>query len=179
MRRVCAAVVLACIVFNGGSNAAPDPHRLLLYNLLDLDQRELFEGQDYTPLLELQAWESLYVDLREKAGADASDDRRHLKSFLLMGWIARAKNHFATVEAFNTDLMQLFESKRDETLRVIGEQDFLLPTMCAYLAKFFFFENAKPEGRHAWLTANETPMRNILGAEKAKACFDAFNGVSQ
>jgi hypothetical protein len=179
MRRILTAIFLLCGAFAQVCAASPDPHRLLLYNLLDLDQRDLFEGQDHSPLAELQAWENLYVELRDKAGVDASGDRRHIKSFLLIGWIAREKNHFATVEAFNIDLMHLFESHRDDTLHALAALDFALPTMCTYLAKFFFFENAVPEKRHAWLAANEGAMRRLLGAERTNTCREAFNAVSR
>ena len=95
--------------------AEPDPYKLLLYDLLDLDQQGLFEPQNYSPLAEVHARADLYVALRAKARTDTTDDQRYLKSFLLMGWIAREEAILPMVEAFNTDFMELFEAKPDET----------------------------------------------------------------
>lgn len=117
--------------------------------------------------------------MREKALADTSADKRDLKTFLLMGWIARLKNQFGMVEAFNTDFMRLFEARPDETLHALAEEDFLAPEMCTYLAKFYFFENTDPDKRMRWMGAQRSRIETILGAERAKRCLDAFWSVSQ
>jgi hypothetical protein len=180
IHRALAVVLLACTLgaIRAGA-AAPDPQKLLLYNLLGLDQRELFAPKDYTPLSEPEAWSALYGEMRDKALADASADKRDLKTFLLMGWIARVRNQFGTVEAFNTDFMRLFEARPEETLRVLAEEDFLVPQMCTYLAKFFFFENADPAKRTGWMDARRSRIEAILGADRAKRCLDAFWSVSR
>jgi len=154
--------------------AAPDLYRLLLYNLLDLDQRELFEPGEYSALAEMEARSELYLALRSKSTADSTEDRRHLKLFLLMGWIARAKNDFALVESFNTDFMALFEARPDDTLKVMAAEDFMLGDMCSYLAKFFFFEDRDPTGRVPWIDRHRVRMNSILGPERAQQCVDAF-----
>src|SRR5690349_2950840 len=69
--------------------AEPDPYRFLLYDLLDLDLQELLEPQQRNPLAEVHARAELYAALRAKALTDTTDDQRYLKSFLLIGWIAR------------------------------------------------------------------------------------------
>jgi len=155
--------------------AEPDPDRLLLYDLLDLDQQGLFEPKNYSPLAEVHARADLYVALRAKAQTDTTGDRRYLKSFLLMGWIARVKSNFAVVEAFNTDFMELFEAKPNETLKVMSAQDFLLIDMCTYLAKYFFFEKNDPQGHQAFENRNRAQINAALGDEKAKRCLDAFS----
>jgi hypothetical protein len=155
----------------------PDPYRLLLYDLLDLDQQELFEPQQHSPLAEVQARAALYAALRAKARSDTTDDQRSLKTFLLIGWIARVKGNFATVEAFNTDFMELFAAKPDQTLKVMADQDFLLTEMCTYLAKFFFFEKTDPQGHQAFENKYRSQMNAVLGQEKAKRCLDAFSRV--
>ena len=157
--------------------AEPDPYKLLLYDLLDLDQQGLFEPQNYSPLAEVHARADLYVALRAKARTDTTGDRRYLKSFLLMGWIARERSNFAVVEAFNTDFMELFEAKPDETLKVMFAQDFLLIDMCTYLAKYFFFEKNDPQGHQAFEDRHRAHMNAVLGHEKAKRCRDAFARV--
>lgn len=167
-------LVTSVVAADSARAANPDPFKLLLYNLLDLDQSELFEPQQHSPLAEFHAWTNLYVALRDKARTDTTDDRRHLKSFLLVGWIARARNHFATVEAFNTDFMELFESKPEDTLRVMSTQDFLLLDMCTYLAKFFFFEKNDPDGRLSWESRHRGQMDAVLGSDNTKHCLDAF-----
>jgi hypothetical protein len=159
---------------NGAQTTAPDQYRLFLYKLLDLDQHELFDGEQYTPLAELNAWSNLYIKLRDAAQSDSTADRRHIKSFLLAGWIARKKGDFSTVEAFNTDFMRIFESKPKETLRVLAEEDFLLEDMCIYLAKFFFFEDNDPQQRHLFVNQHREEMSGLLGAERAKLCLEVF-----
>ena len=170
------AAILAALMLTvgGGAVAGPDASRLLLYRLLDLDQRELFASGEHNPLAEMQAWSDLYVTLRGKAKTDATPDRRHLKSFLLMGWIARAKNDFAIIESFNTDFMALFEARPDDTLKVIAAEDFLLPEMCAYLAKYFFFEDRDPERRGPWVEQFRSHLTATLGSERAQQCLAAF-----
>jgi hypothetical protein len=155
--------------------AEPDPDKLLLYDLLDLDQQGLFEPQNYSPLAEVHARADLYIALRAKARTDTTDDRRYLKSFLLMGWIARVKSNFAVVEGFNTDFMELFESKPNETLKVMFAQDFLLIEMCSYLGKYFFFEKNDPQGHQAFENRHRAQMNAVLGHEKAKRCLDALS----
>src|SRR5215467_3266383 len=98
--------------------AEPDPYKFLLYDLLDLDLQELLEPQQRNPLAEVHARAELYAALRAKARADTTDDQRYLKSFLLIGWIARVRSNFATAEAFNSDFMELFAAKPNETLKV-------------------------------------------------------------
>jgi hypothetical protein len=154
--------------------AEPDPYKLLLYDLLDLDQRELFEPQQHSPLAEMKARADLYVALRAKARTDTTDDRRYLKSFLLIGWIARVRSNFAVVEAFNTDFMELFEARPDETLKVMSAQDFLLAEMCSFLAKYFFFEKNDPQGRQAFENRHRARINAALGQDDAKRCLDAF-----
>jgi hypothetical protein len=177
--RTAVAALALCAIWAGGARAEPDPSKILLYNLLDLDQRELFEPQQHSPMAELNAWSDLYIRLRDQAQSDATDDRRHLKSFLLMGWIARAKGQFATVESFNTDFMRLFEARPDDTLRVMAEEDFLAPEMCTYLAKFFFFENGDPAKREPWMGTHRVRLESILGGERAKLCLEAFWRVTK
>jgi hypothetical protein len=167
-------LVTAIIAADGARAAEPDPFKLLLYNLLDLEQSELFEPQQHNPLSELHAWTNLYVALRDKARTDATTDRRHLKSFLLIGWIARIRNQFATVEAFNTDFMELFESRPEDTLRVMATQDFMLPDLCSCLAKSFFFEKNDPDGRRRWEMRHRAQMTAVLGADNTSRCLDAF-----
>ena len=157
--------------------AEPDPYKLLLYDLLDLDQQDLFETQQHSPLAELHARADLYVALHTKARTDTTDDRRYLKSFLLLGWIARVKGNFAVVEAFNTDFKELFEARPDETLKVMSNQDFLLTEMCTYLAKYFFFEKKDPQGHHAFEARHRAQINAVLGHEKAKRCLDAYSRV--
>lgn len=159
--------------------AEPDPYKLLLYDLLDLDQQGLFEPQNHSPLAEVHARANLYVALRAKARTDTTDDRRYLKSFLLMGWIARVRNNFAVVEAFNTDFIQLFEAKPDETLKVMFAQDFLLIEMCTYLAKYFFFEKNDPQGHQAFENRHRAQMNAVLGHERTERCRDAFSQVKR
>jgi hypothetical protein len=149
----------------------PDPFKLLLYSLLDFDQRDLFEAEGHSPLAELQSWMHLYVELRDKARNDTS---RFLKSFLLMGWIARVKSQFATAEAFNTDFMAQFEAQPEDTLKVMAEQEFLLPELCRYLARFFFFERHDPAGRQPWVDRYFRRMNAVLGPENTSRCLDAF-----
>jgi hypothetical protein len=168
-------LVAACAVAAERVRAAqPDPTKLLLYNLLDLDQRELFEPQQYSPLAELNAWTDLYAALRDQARTDASADRRHLKGFMLVGWIARTRNHFATIGSFNIDLMELFEARPDDVLQVMAAQDFMLPEMCTYLARFFFYEKRDPEGRRQWESRHRKQIEARLGPDNAKRCLDAF-----
>lgn len=157
--------------------AEPDPYKLLLYDLLDLDQQELFGPQQHNPLAEVHARDDLYVALRAKAQTDTTGDQRHLKTFLLIGWIARVKGNFAVVEAFNADFMELFEAKPNETLKVMSAQDFLLIEMCTYLAKYFFFEKNDPQGHQAFENRHRAQMNAVLGAEKAQRCLDAFSRV--
>jgi hypothetical protein len=167
-------LVTSVFAADSAGPADSDPFKLLVYNLLDLDQSELFEPQQHSPLAEFHAWTNLYVALRNKAQTDTTDDRRHLKSFLLVGWIARVKNHFATVEAFNSDFMELFESKPEDTLAVLSTQNFLLLDMCTYLAKYFFFEKNDPDGRQRWEARHRGQMEAVLGPDNTKRCFDAF-----
>lgn len=155
----------------------PDPYKLLLYDLLDLDQQELFELQQHSPLAEVHARAELYAALRTKARTDTTDDQRYLKSFLLIGWIARVRSNFATAEAFNTDFMELFEAKPNETLKVMSAQDFLLTEMCTYLARYFFFEKTDPQGHQAFANKYRAQMNAVLGQEKANRCLDAFSRV--
>jgi hypothetical protein len=174
------ALVLSCMLAWGGAQAAnqPDPYKLLVYTLLDLDQRELFSDDDYSPLLELKAWSDLYVRLREQAVKDNSKDQRSLKAFLLMGWIASAKSQFSTGGAFKTDFMELFEARPGEVLGAIAEQDFMLEEMCAYLARFFFYEDADPNDRRAFIDRHLSELESGLGAQGAAACLDSFWRVS-
>lgn len=168
-------LAVACAVAADRARAAAaDPYRLLLYNLLDLDQRELFEPGEYSPLAELNAWTDLYEALRDKARTDATADQRHLKGFMLVGWIARARNHFATIGSFNTDFMALYDARPDDVLAVMAAQDFMLPEMCTYLARFFFYEQRDPEGRRQWESRHRTRIEARLGPDNARRCLDAF-----
>ena len=85
-----------------------------------------------------------------------------------MGWIAREKSNFAVVEAFNTDFMELFEAKPDETLKVMFAQDFLLIEMCTYLAKYFFFEKNDPQGYQAFEDRHRAQMNAVLGRRESQ-----------
>lgn len=172
-------LLLAALAVGTARAASPDPEKLLLYNLLDLDQRSLFEPDRHSPLAEMKAWSELYAGLRERAFADASEDRRALKSFLFAGWIARVKGHFATVEAFNTDFMRLFEARPDDTLRVLADEDFMLTDMCGYLAKFFFFENGDPGRRAPWVEKHRPRMESVLGPQRSSLCLEAFWRVKE
>ena len=174
------AAVLWCVLASAIASAAqPDPYRLLLYTLLGLDQQELFEPQEYTPLNELNAWSDLHAALLAQARTDHSQDRRHLKGFLFMGWVARSSGQFASVEAFNTDLMEIFEARPADVLQVLGEHDFLIEETCRYLAGFFFFEDGDPNGRAPFMDRHRDAFERVLGADQAHRCFEVFWRVSE
>lgn len=173
------AGMLACLLPSVGAEAAqPDPYRLMVYNLLDLDQQELFRDGEYSPMLELEAWTDLYARLREQAATDDSSGRRSLKTFLLMGWIASAKSQFSMVGAFKTDLMALFEARPGEVLGVMAEQDFMLEDMCSYLAAFFFYEDGDPAARRAFIDRHLGEIEYGLGAQGSAKCLESFWRVS-
>jgi hypothetical protein len=93
---------------------------------------------------------------------------------MLVGWIARARNHFATIGSFNTDFMALYDARPDDVLAVMAAQDFMLPEMCTYLARFFFYEQRDPEGRRQWESRHRTRIEARLGPDNARRCLDAF-----
>jgi hypothetical protein len=163
----------------GGARAGqPDPYRLLVYNLLDLNQEELFSDGDYSPLAELNVWSNLYVRLRGQAAQDDSEDKRNLKTFMLMGWIASAKDQFAMFGSFKTDFMKLFEARPGGVLEIIAEQNFMMEEMCSYLARFFFFEDADPNARGPFIDRHRSELESVLGAQGAADCVDTFWRVS-
>ena len=75
--------------------------------------------------------------------------------------------------------MELFKSKPEDTLRVMSTQDFLLPDMCTYLARYFFFEKNDPDGRQSWESRHRGQMDAVLGPDNTKRCLDAFWRVNR
>lgn len=159
--------------------AEPDPYRLLVFQLLELDMAELFPPGEGGPVAEMKAQGALYGALRDGARRDETPDLRRLKLFLLAGWTARVKNDFATVESFDTDLRNLFEAEPERVLRALAEADFTVPELCTGIGKSFFFGDARPEEREPFLARHRARVETVLGAERAKACLAAIETVAR
>ncbi|MCV0397344.1 MAG: hypothetical protein K5872_19635 [Rhizobiaceae bacterium] len=176
MRRLARVALVVAAVLLASPAQAADRSDLLIHHLLDLDQQALF-GDDYTPLAEMEAWGELYAAAREEAVADDSADRRGIKTFMLIGWIARQRADFGTIEGFNTDFKALFDARPNDVLAALADTEFMLPEMCRYLAGFFFFEDADPDKRQGFVDANTHRMERHLGEAGQAACLDAFWAV--
>jgi hypothetical protein len=93
---------------------------------------------------------------------------------LVVALLRASKISSQPLRPFNTDFMAQFEARPDETLQVMVEQEFLLPEMCSYLGRFFFFEKHEPAGRQPWVDRYSGPMNAALGPENTRRCLDAF-----
>jgi hypothetical protein len=153
---------------------APDRDALVLSLLLDLNPGLLFDGGKSTPLQEREAIEMLYVGLREAAEGDTEVPYPHIRRFALLGWIANERNDSALTEAFISDFKALYDRRPDQVLAALADVPFLGPEMCATLARYYFFEDAVPQDRFAFIEANEARIRKALGMGGAARCVSAF-----
>jgi hypothetical protein len=181
--RLARAALIALAIGAGaagpGRAAEPDPFRLLVFGLLELDSTELFPPGEGGPLAEMQAQGALYGALRDAARGDGTPDLRRLKLFLLAGWTARVKNDFATIESFDTDLRALLEAEPDKVLRGLAEADFMLPELCTGLGKSFFFGDARPEERAPFLARHRAQLETALGPDRTARCIAAIEAVTR
>ncbi len=171
-----AAVGLAAALAMTHPVSAAVPHRdaIILSLLLGLDPGPLIDGGKPTPLQERAAIEALYNSLREAAEVDKNPPYQHIRRFALLGWIASERNDSALSEAFLADFKALYDRRPDQVLAALADMPFLIPPMCATLARSYFFEDAVPQDRFAFITANEARIRAALGMAGAARCVDAF-----
>lgn len=175
-------VVLCAVTIglSGCSQAAlaqPSDSELLVHRLLGLEHPAFFQDGEYKALAAYRAWTELYNRTLQRAADSTAADNRHLKTFLFIGFIARARLDAGTSEAFTADLMPLYGERRDDVLSVLRESPFLIESTCHYLGAFFGFEDRNREGKPAFLEANRGLIERAFPPDPAHTCLTAIEAA--
>jgi len=158
---------------------APADAAEIIDTLLDLEQPKFHhrdaQGRDgYDALGAYKSWGALYekyAQLRHEAGVFQAG---YLRVYLLLGRIALEKTDAATMEAFDTDLMTIYQLHREPVLQALKELPFLIPSTCRYLNRYFGFEGRNREAKPKFLLANEAVIRRALAPADAELCLSFF-----
>ena len=149
---------------------------LVVNKLLDLPDPAFAAPGAYDALGELRAWEALYGARLAGATGETRADAE-LRRYLLVGFVAWARTDAGIKQAATSDLMPLYERRRDDVLRVLGELPFLAPSTCYYLGAYFGFEDRNREGKDRFWEDNRAGLDRALGPSGLAGCGDAFRGA--
>lgn len=170
-------IALACA--SGAAGPPPSDADLLVHRLLALEHPAFAAGEGYDALAELRAWEDLYLRSRDRALADAGPAHASVKTFLLVGWLAREQYDAATSEAFTGDLMPLYRARPGAVLAALADVPLLVTSTCDALGAWFGFEDRHAGELPAFLAAERERIRAALPERLGATCLAALEGAGE
>lgn len=176
-RALAAALSIAALLAAGCATTAKAPgsdEGLLVNKLLDLPDPAFAAPGAYDALGELKAWHALYGARLAGAAGERAD--AELRRYLLVGFVGWARADAGITQAATSDLMSLYQRRRDDVLRVLGELPFLAPSTCYYLGAYFGFEDRNREGKDRFWDDNRAGLGRALGPFGLARCSEAFRG---
>jgi hypothetical protein len=161
------------------SDVEPQDAAEIVNSLLDLpNSRFYFEQKDgtksYNELKEYKSWGALYDKYAQLSVKSEDFSEEKLKVYLLLGMVAKLRIQAATMEALNSDLMQLYEKHEKSVLTVLNELPYLIPSTCHYLNRYFGFEDKNLEKKPAFLQKHVPIIKATLHETKAQSCLGFF-----
>ena len=130
--------------------------------------------RSYNELKEYKSWGALYDIYAQLSVKDSefSDDK--LRVYLLIGMVAKARTQAATMEAFDSDLMVVYEKHEQAVLSVLNDLPYLIPSTCDYLNRYFGFEDKNLEKKPGFLKKHTDTTNSALHEKNAQTCLMYF-----
>lgn len=147
---------------------------VLLDYFLDIKKEKYFEKRNQTLVYnELKAYKSIeaeYQKLLERTKSASASDT-DVRRFTFFGFAAYHRHDAASMEAFDSDFMLVFNSNTEKVLDILALQPVLIKSSCYYLGTYFGFEDKHKGEQEAFYQKYEGLMLNKLGQENTSACI--------
>ena len=151
----------------------------IVNSLLDLPNSRFYAtqkdgSQQYNELKEYKSWGALYDKYAQLSVKPEDFNEEKLKVYLLIGMVAKLRTQAATMEAFNTDLMHIYEKHEQSVLTILNDLPYLIPSTCHYLNRYFGFEDKNLEKKPAFMEKHAPTIKATLHDKKAQSCLEFF-----
>lgn len=159
-------------------NTQPDSE-ILLNRMLQIDNNRYFTKTEsgestYNSLAEYRDWENLYIKYSHYDKKSKTLNEHEMKILLLIGFIARNNQDAAISESLSSDLVPLFRENTAVFLKTLSELNFLVPSSCYYLNRYFGFEGKNAEQKPAFVKHYSEEISRTLTPADAKQCLAFF-----
>ncbi len=181
MKRLSILLLFFCLFYQpvAYSDVESQDAAEIVNSLLNLPNTRFYTEQkdgtkQYNELKEYKSWGALYDKYAQLSVKPEEFSEERLKVYLLVAMVAKLRTQAATMEAFNSDLMLIYEKHEKSVLTILNELPYLIPSTCYYLNRYFGFEDKNLEKKPAFLEKHVPTIKATLHDKNAQSCLGYF-----
>jgi len=109
----------------------------------------------YDYLLEYKTWSRVYVKYAKPFEKDKRLTEQEMKYLLFIGFVARINLDASTSESLATEIIPIYNQNRALILKSLASRNFLIPSTCYYMNRYFGFEGKNEEKKVPFMKQNK------------------------
>ncbi len=128
----------------------------------------------YDSLLEYKTWSRVYIKYAKPFKKNKRLTKQEMKYLLFIGFVARAILDASTSESLATDIIPIYNQNKALLLKSLASRNFLIPSTCYYMNRYFGFEDKNEEKKIPFIKQNKELIIMSLGKVKGDQCMSYF-----
>lgn len=128
----------------------------------------------YDYLLEYKTWNRVYVKYAKPFEKNKRLTEQEMKYLLFIGFVARTNLDASTSESLATEMISIYNANKTLLLKSLANRNFLIPSTCYYMNRYFGFEDKNEEKKIPFIKQNKELIIMSLGKAKGDQCMSYF-----